>query len=444
MDLPPRALAWVLGVELAAVAAVVASVDGPPPPQALGLAALLALLAVVHTELATGIERIRRRVAQTSYFDLSSVWTFAAALLLPPPLAAAVVVVGLRAPVAAGVAARRGAAPPPRLHDRHRRARRHGRARGRHGGGRAPGGPGGRGRGAGRRRRGARLRRGEHRAHRRGHRAVPARDRRRGSSWGAGTTTRWRSPRCAWARWPPWRSVARPLLVALALPPILVLHRAVRVRHLEEAASLDGKTGLLNAATWHDPADRAVRATRAGRAAARACSSSTSTTSRRSTTARPPRGRRRAGRGRRGAARRACAARTSSAGSAARSSWCSSGRCRRGAGRAGRAGRRRASGCGARSPSSPSPCPPRTALVIDGLSASVGAASFDLGRTGDARQGARARPTPACTRPSAAGATACASRGRPGAVAVPAPRAAGDALRRADERGRRGSVSWSA
>jgi diguanylate cyclase (GGDEF)-like protein len=37
-----------------------------------------------------------------------------------------------------------------------------------------------------------------------------------------------------------------------------VLHRAVRVRHLEEAASLDGKTGLLNAATWRIRADRAV------------------------------------------------------------------------------------------------------------------------------------------------------------------------------------------
>src|SRR5947199_9870850 len=93
VDLPPRALAWVLGVELAAVVAVIATVDGPPPPSALGAAALLVLLSVAHTELATGVERNRRRVAQTSYFDLSSVWTFAGALLLPPPLAAAVVLV---------------------------------------------------------------------------------------------------------------------------------------------------------------------------------------------------------------------------------------------------------------------------------------------------------------------------------------------------------------
>ena len=52
------------------------------------------------------------------------------------------------------------------------------------------------------------------------------------------------------------------MLAALALPPILVLHRAVRVRHLEEVASIDGKTGLLNAATWQARADRAAAAAR--------------------------------------------------------------------------------------------------------------------------------------------------------------------------------------
>jgi hypothetical protein len=39
------------------------------------------------------------------------------------------------------------------------------------------------------------------------------------------------------------------LLVAFVLPPLLVLHRAVLVKHLEEAANTDGKTGLLNAAS---------------------------------------------------------------------------------------------------------------------------------------------------------------------------------------------------
>ena len=50
-----------------------------------------------------------------------------------------------------------------------------------------------------------------------------------------------------------------PLLVAFVLPPLLVLHRAVLVKHLEEAANTDGKTGLLNAAAWHVQAERALQ-----------------------------------------------------------------------------------------------------------------------------------------------------------------------------------------
>ncbi len=49
-----------------------------------------------------------------------------------------------------------------------------------------------------------------------------------------------------------------PWLVGFVFPPLLVLHRAVLVRHLEEAASTDGKTGLLNAAAWHAQAERAL------------------------------------------------------------------------------------------------------------------------------------------------------------------------------------------
>ena len=49
-----------------------------------------------------------------------------------------------------------------------------------------------------------------------------------------------------------------PGLVALVLPPILVLHRAVLVRQLEEVASTDAKTGLLNAAAWRAQATRRV------------------------------------------------------------------------------------------------------------------------------------------------------------------------------------------
>ena len=56
-----------------------------------------------------------------------------------------------------------------------------------------------------------------------------------------------------------------PWLVLLVLPPLLVLHRAVLVRQLEEAATMDGKTGLLNAAAWHTRAERELqRVTRGG------------------------------------------------------------------------------------------------------------------------------------------------------------------------------------
>ncbi|GAA3073608.1 GGDEF domain-containing protein [Pseudonocardia yunnanensis] len=50
-----------------------------------------------------------------------------------------------------------------------------------------------------------------------------------------------------------------PGYAVLVLPPLIVLHRTVLVRQLEEAASTDGKTGLLNAAAWHDQASRALR-----------------------------------------------------------------------------------------------------------------------------------------------------------------------------------------
>jgi diguanylate cyclase (GGDEF)-like protein len=50
-----------------------------------------------------------------------------------------------------------------------------------------------------------------------------------------------------------------PVLVLFVFPPLLVLHRAVLVRHLEEAASTDSKTGLLNAAAWMVQAERVLR-----------------------------------------------------------------------------------------------------------------------------------------------------------------------------------------
>ncbi len=59
-----------------------------------------------------------------------------------------------------------------------------------------------------------------------------------------------------------------PGLVALVLPPIVVLHRAVLVRQLEEVASTDAKTGLLNAAAWRSQATRTVEQLERGGGAA--------------------------------------------------------------------------------------------------------------------------------------------------------------------------------
>jgi len=63
--------------------------------------------------------------------------------------------------------------------------------------------------------------------------------------------------------------VNQPLLCALVVPPLLVLQRSVLTKQLEIAATTDAKTGLLNAATWQQMAQRELaRATREHESAA--------------------------------------------------------------------------------------------------------------------------------------------------------------------------------
>lgn len=50
-----------------------------------------------------------------------------------------------------------------------------------------------------------------------------------------------------------------PWLIVFVLPPLILLHQATLVQHLEKAANTDQKTGLLNAAAWHTKAERALR-----------------------------------------------------------------------------------------------------------------------------------------------------------------------------------------
>jgi diguanylate cyclase (GGDEF)-like protein len=47
-----------------------------------------------------------------------------------------------------------------------------------------------------------------------------------------------------------------PALLVLALPQVVVLHRAVLLKQVEEKARKDSKTGLLNSAGWHQRASR--------------------------------------------------------------------------------------------------------------------------------------------------------------------------------------------
>ncbi|WP_253778147.1 GGDEF domain-containing protein [Goodfellowiella coeruleoviolacea] len=54
----------------------------------------------------------------------------------------------------------------------------------------------------------------------------------------------------------------QPVSVVLVYVPLFVLHRSVLVRQLEESASKDLKTGLLNAATWHGLAQKEIERAR--------------------------------------------------------------------------------------------------------------------------------------------------------------------------------------
>lgn len=255
-----RALMAVLIVEITAVALVVVHLIGPWSLSGVRSAAVLSLLGIAHTEIAVGVERIRRRVTDTLHVDLSSVWTFAGAVILPPAYAALVAVIVLthlwwrawrpRVPIhrhvfstsavvlaclaASAVLTSVGSGDPMRVL----------------GGGREL----------------AAL----------------------GAALLIYTTVNIGLVAGVIALQAdgvmlPWdwdeimlevatlclgavaavAFVLNPWLVVMLLPPLLVLHRAVLVRHLEEAASTDSKTGLLNAAAWHVRAERELH--RAGR-----------------------------------------------------------------------------------------------------------------------------------------------------------------------------------
>ena len=260
--LPARLLGSVLVVELlVAVLLVVDGVRGGLGQLTAQRAAVLGALAVagvLHTETALRVERMRRRVTPSPHVDLSSVWTFAAALLLPPLLAGvSVVVIYLHlylrvwrptripayrwafttATVLLAVHAATGAAAYVDSTDVFESGS--------------------------------------------GLAAIvtallcytavntclvvgaivlsaPERTFRevlgRGDEVVLELATLSMGALAAGAI-----SSTSPLHALLVLPPLVVLHRAVLVRHFQEVASIDGKTGLLNAAAWQDRADRVLQ-----------------------------------------------------------------------------------------------------------------------------------------------------------------------------------------
>ena len=254
-ELPPRVLGPILIVELTALALVVTSAISTPAPSSVDArnAAVIIGLGLAHAELVIGVERVRRRVTQANHVDLSSVWTFAGAVVLPPWLAALVAVclqghlwlrtgrprlllyrqcftaatVVLACLAASAVLAGR----PSQLSDVD----------------------------------------------------LPLlmlalliyTTVNSGLIAGAiALSTPQPDVTKVFGQWDDnlleiatlslggLTAVAlliNPWLALLVLPPLLVLHRAVLVRHLQEAASTDSKTGLLNAATWHARVEKELR-----------------------------------------------------------------------------------------------------------------------------------------------------------------------------------------
>ena len=273
-QVPGRVLAAILLVEGSAAAVVGIQAAGlRPQPQDLALMGALVVLGAVHTAVAGTVERMRRRVSDTSYYDLSSVWTFAAALLLPTPLTAAVVVavyghlwvrvwrpvkkplhrnvytcavVVLAAEVAHRVVAQLGG---PENWSR---------------------GPAGLGVLA--------LAAVVYAVVNNGLVTVvvvltsgPAPTSRAGrlrALLGGRDDVVLELATLSLGALTALALAFNPWLVPFALVPLLVLHRADMARQLEQRAATDGKTGLLNAAAWHEQAERALhRAQRHGGAA---------------------------------------------------------------------------------------------------------------------------------------------------------------------------------
>jgi diguanylate cyclase (GGDEF)-like protein len=262
--LPPRLLGAVLTVEITAVLLGLAFLVNAPAltGDVLGTAVLITAMGVAHTEIAHGVERVRRRLNGDMHVNMSSVWFFAAVVLLPPGYAAiSAFAVHLHlwlrsarhrvplykhlfssATTVLSVIAAQGALAAFST-----------------GGPAAVGGPwdvhvlvlG------------VLVYLTVNTALVAGAIAVHSPQANVAAIVGEWDENLLEIATLCLGALAAAAIVVNPWLVAFVFPPLLVLHRAVLVRHLEVAASTDSKTGLLNAAAWHTQAERELR--RAGR-----------------------------------------------------------------------------------------------------------------------------------------------------------------------------------
>jgi diguanylate cyclase (GGDEF)-like protein len=260
--LPVRVMTPVLLVELTTIGLLALDlIRGGVVRGDLFAAGMLCVLGVVHTEIAVGLERLRRQVADAPHGDLTSVWTFAGAVLLPPALTTGVVIVifahqWLRVWRSVGVPAYRHIFSTATVI-----LACHAALAVVHYSGPVP----------------LRDINGPHQllilvlailAYATVNTGLVAsaialsapRPRLRPAQlighWDDNVleiATLCLGGLVAVALW------AHPWQVPLVMAPLLVLHRAVLVRQLEEVASTDGKTGLLTAAAWHAHAAKELR-----------------------------------------------------------------------------------------------------------------------------------------------------------------------------------------
>lgn len=269
--LPARVVTSVLLVELTAFGLFLVDCSrGPFTQSALIGTLVFGVLGVLHTEIAVGLERLRRQVADTPHGDLSSVWTFAAAVLLPPALATVVVLVifthqWFRVWRSIGVPAYRHTfSTATVVLAVHAAAAVMSYA----------GGVGAQGLGGPRQLLTIAM-------------AILAYATVNTGLVAAAIALSAPLPRPSPAQlighWDDnmlelatlclgalaaFALGSNPWQVPLVMAPLLVLHRAVLVRQLEEVASTDSKTGLLNAAAWHTQAAKELRRAQRGRTSA--------------------------------------------------------------------------------------------------------------------------------------------------------------------------------